>query len=752
MGGAQTKIPLAHSPSEKGMPGDPYSRHIHGVIQGAVERVEEMMRYAAEVPTGLAGAVTNAAIFHDLGKLDPEIQAVLQKHGNGRLKWDHIDAGVAHVRTIDKMAAWLIRGHHAPGLPEKDEHFLDAGRRLRGRRHDDDRFTREDHDEQIARTDTFLSRYLDEQRKYIDHPEIKNRKGYHGLTMRLALSCLVDADHSDSAFFDSGHHMIDPPECRWDERLNALCEYVRAFPPGENEAERSRNKQRNDFFEACLNSDISDPMVACEGPVGMGKTTAVTAFLLQQARKNRLRRLIIIAPFTNILTQTAESLRKALVLPGERPDHVVVEHHHRADFSDRNERELAVLWRAPIVLTTSVSFFETLASRSPTMLRKFHSVPGSAIFLDEAHAALPTKLWPQNWKWLTELAQKWGCRMVFASGSLVRFWEHEDIVTSPRPLPELMPKKQIEKVMGDERRRITYYQADEESTLTIQALIELVRQKPGPRLVILNTVKNAALVAKKMRDQGMDVLHLSAALTPHDREIILQRIGRKLLFPDYDDWVLVATSCVEAGVDFSFYNAFRERFSASSIIQTGGRVNRHGEYNEFGGGNVYDFSLSDEGITKHPAAEISADILLDFMKQNLLNTENPADIVTKSMQTELKDRGGLPSDLLVKAENEKNYPEVEELGRVIDTDTRFVVVDPDLKASLKKRERIDFNTLMRGSIQLWSNVIDQLGLEPIYDRREIYFWNDSYDSDFLGYMSAVLRNEAIMSDSEAWII
>lgn len=749
---SQATVPLAHSPLEEGAVGDPYRRHVHGVIEGAVERAEKMMGYAATTPSGLPDAVANAAIFHDLGKLDPDIQAVLKRHGGGRLKWDHIDAGVAHARTIDKMAAWLIRGHHAPGLPEKDEHFVDDGRRLRGRRHDDDRFTHEKHVEQMARTDAFLSQYLAEHKKQVNFPGSENAGGGHGLTMRLALSCLVDADHSDTAFFDSGHKPPDPPQCRWDERLNALCEYIRSLPPGENEDERLRNKQRSEFFEACLNSDISEPMVACEGPVGLGKTTAVTAFLLQMAIQNQLRRIIVVAPFTNILTQTAERLRKALVLPGERADHVVAEHHHRADFSDRNERELAALWRAPIVLTTAVSFFETLSSRSPTTLRKLHSVPGSAIFLDEAHAALPTKLWPQNWKWLKQLAEKWGCKIVFASGSLVRFWEHEDIVNDPMNLPELMPAKQIDNVMENERRRIVYHLANEESALTIQGLIELAKREPGPRLVILNTVKNAAIVAKRMRDEGMDVLHLSTALTPSDREIILRRVERKLQFSDYDDWALVATSCVEAGVDFSFFNAFRERFSASSTIQTGGRVNRHGEYNEFGGGNVYDFALSDQGITKHPAAGASADILLDFMKRDMLNTENPADIVTKSMRAELKDQGGLQSDPLVKAEKVKNYPKVQELGRVIDADTRFVVIDPKVKASLTKRERVGFNSLMRGSIQLWSNAIDKLGLEPIYGRREIYFWNDVYDPDFLGYMSAVIRNEEIMSDDGAWIV
>ncbi len=134
-------------------------------------------------------------------------------------------------------------------------------------------------------------------------------------------------------------------------------------------------------------------MVACEGPVGIGKTTAVTAYLLRRAIATCARRLFAVAPFTAILSQTADTLRKSLVLENEHPDAVVAEHHHRADFDDMSSRDLATLWTAPIILTTAVQFFETLASNHPAALRKLHGLPGSVVFIDEAHAALPTTCW-----------------------------------------------------------------------------------------------------------------------------------------------------------------------------------------------------------------------------------------------------------------------------------------------------------------------------------------------------------------------
>lgn len=746
-------VPLAHSPPQPGAEGDPYARHVEAVRCGARQNAMAMLRYASNPSPGLLQAIEEAAAFHDLGKLDYDIQSALRKGRDGRLRWDHIDAGVAHLSAAqDWMAAWLVRAHHAPGLPEKQAHFNPdkLGWRLRGRRRDEEDHDR--HQEQIERTDAYLQHYLNIHESVIGRAGMECRRPVHGLAMRLALSCLVDADHSDTAFFDSGRHPPEVPEPRWEERLDALCRYVRGLPGGNTDTERARNCRRAAFFDACLNARIEGPLAACEGPVGLGKTTAVAAYLIRRARDEGLRRLFVVAPYTNILRQTADVLRKALVLPGETPDSVVVEHHHRADFEDQNDRDLAVLWRAPVILTTAVSFFETLAACDPATLRKLHEVPGSAVFLDEAHAALPAKLWPQNWRWLNELAEQWGCRFVFASGSLARFWEDCDIIGKPVKLPELLPRNQEEDVMVAEGKRVRYERLAGGQVLTLRELMEYVDRTPGPRLVILNTVQNAAVVARAMRDAGLDIMHLSTALTPRDRDRILKRVGSRLKNHQNNRWTLVATSCVEAGVNLSFRSAFRERFAISSTIQIGGRINRHGEYDAAGGGIVYDFALDDIGITRHPGATVSADVLRRLMANDKLNGRNPADVVTQAMHEELLTRGGLGADPLLKAETARDYPKVMKHGRVIDAETRLAVVDKRLKQQIAERKPVKFQKLLRGSVQLWATKIEKLGLTPLPGRRDIYAWSYDYDPDFLGYMAGVLQLERFVSDPEALIL
>ena len=455
---------------------------------------------------------------------------------------------------------------------------------------------------------------LELHRAAVGHRDPTRGKAMHGLALRLGLSCLVDADHSDTAYADTGWTALGPPQPRWPERLVALDAYVATLG---NDAGQ-RDELRRKFYDACRHREADQALIACEGPVGIGKTTAVTAYLLRRAIATDARRLVIVAPYTAILSQTAERLRKALVLADERDrsDMIVAEHHHRADFGDISSRDLATLWAAPVILTTAVQFFETLASNVPSALRKLHALPGSVVFLDEAHAALPAGLWPQNWRWVCELAEDWSCSFVFASGSLARFWEVDDIVEDARlRLPDLVPSELVAPLRKAESVRVRC--VSDGRFAGPGELVKAVAATDGPRLLIVNTVQSAAVMARLMRVEGHDVVHLSTALSPRDRDEILAtvrcRLNSKSGYPR--DWTLVATSLMEAGVDLSFRTPFREHFAATSLIQIGGRGNRNFEWPE--GVTVHDFIVDHvEGLKPHPAAKESAGVLADLFGES----------------------------------------------------------------------------------------------------------------------------------------
>jgi CRISPR-associated endonuclease/helicase Cas3 len=349
----------------------------------------------------------------------------------------------------------------------------------------------------------------------------------------------VDADHSDTARHYRQERELCGLPLRADERLARLDQYVADLAPAitpSTEQERLRLRVRQQLYRACRDRSLADHqrIVACDSPVGTGKTTAVMAHLLKIADERNLRRIFVVLPYTNIIDQSVDVYRRALVLDGEFSDEVVAAHHHRVEFKGENWRDLRQLtqrWDAPVIVTTAVQFFETLAAKETTALRKLHQLPGSAIFVDETHAAMPVPLWPQMWKWLRELCDDWACHLVLASGSLARFWDLTDFVPAAErsPVAELVPNQLRTEAAALETCRIELKTQPEKLSLT--GLADFVQSKSGPRLVILNTIQSAAIFANHLRYErklGFNVEHLSTALSPLDRSKTIRRIRESL--------------------------------------------------------------------------------------------------------------------------------------------------------------------------------------------------------------------------------
>ncbi|MCI0349891.1 MAG: DEAD/DEAH box helicase, partial [Acidobacteriales bacterium] len=281
------------------------------------------------------------------------------------------------------------------------------------------------------------------------------------LLWRFALSCQADADHGDTSRHYGEPPLVPAVPLKAPERLAGLDGYVTKLSEKDSGAPRTQLRQA--VYQACRQADIHPRLYACDAPVGSGKTTAIMAHLLRAAYGKNLRRIFVVLPYTNVISQAVEVYRKALVLERENPEEVIAEHHHKADYAAPESRRLTMLWHAPIVVTTAVQFFETLASNMPADLRKLHRLPGSAVFLDEAHATLPAHLWPQAWLWLNELAERWSCQFVLASGSLSRFWELPDFhpestpeQANPPKLPELVALTPHAYAMDREKTRVAY--------------------------------------------------------------------------------------------------------------------------------------------------------------------------------------------------------------------------------------------------------------------------------------------------------
>ncbi len=735
--------PLAHSGrASRGIDPQPYAVHVRAVSKLAKLCAKSALKYKATPEPAFEAAAEWAATFHDLGKLEAPNQVILRTKESGGLAINHVDAGVAHLTARrHKEAAIAVYCHHIglcnlPAEIAKDQ----LGR--------DDPAVAACRDSEIKlATDANLAWLAQQHHQAVPDdppPTVPLRRAFTGIERRLLLSCLVDADHTDTARHYGEQTDPSPGESRWQERLAALDRYVSAL--GADSGPRSA--LRSKIYNACRSATPDHFFWACDSPVGSGKTTAIMAYLLEAAIALGLRHIFVVLPYTNIVQQSVDVYRKALVLPGENPEKIVAAHHHQAEFETADIRFLTTLWDAPIIVTTAVQFFETLGASKTPRLRKLHQLPGSAVFIDEAHTAMPIHLWPFMWEQLKSLARDWSCRFVLGSGSLAKFWENPRIMGEGKTetIAPMIPKDIRGAGAIFEQSRVSYRSRPE--PLTLAGLCDWVQTTTGPRLVVLNTVQSAAVVAEELRKRGARTLHLSTALAPIHRKTILRLIRRRLKTKPDLDWVLVATSCVEAGVDFSFAAAFRERCRASSLVQIGGRVNRHGERSE---GVVWDFIVNDPLLTLHPDFKSSRDVVEDVFRKGMWDRDLTT-LMTYSLDEEFKRKSEEEKigDHL-RQENAGSYPTVARLTRLITSDTRLVVIDRDQIAAIRAGRRVNHRELMALSVQLWFTKVNKLALAQIGHGEELYAWEYEYDQKFLGIMAGIFKLSQIERDGFAFV-
>ena len=338
--------PLAHSADPKKKIGpQTYVDHISSVVNGAINRAKITAGFSCRYGSALRNAVQHGAIWHDLGKLEPANQVGLRSTKREKLPINHCDAGVAHLLSdkpwnpIKFLAAHLVFAHHI-GLPWPTEEGV-KGESLYLR----DGKVRPSGEPLWKVTDQHLAMLVKEHLRLLPDLSADNLSYCESLlpiVFRIALSCLVDSDHADTAHHYGDAPFFDDPPLLAAERLSYLDAYVNDL--GRDKTD-DRNRLRKKVYDACRSADTASALWECDSPVGTGKTTAVMAHLLKAAVAKKLRRIFVVLPFTNIINQSVDVYRRSLLLSGENPDNIIVAHHHKAEFARKDSRQFAALWR-----------------------------------------------------------------------------------------------------------------------------------------------------------------------------------------------------------------------------------------------------------------------------------------------------------------------------------------------------------------------------------------------------------------------
>jgi CRISPR-associated endonuclease/helicase Cas3 len=579
---------LAHSPND------------HGA--GVSEALRDHLQTVADRASCFAGAfgaaeqAHAAGLLHDLGKYAEQfLRRLSDPREPGR---DHWTAGAALLaataRDLGIIPAIAISGHHAglrrhayqavdlcrelrDALTARPDEYTETNLRLLGERFIDDGFA-------VPR----LSRGL----------TISTRGGQLAadmLDVRMFFSALVDADFLETEAHFNGDAEVPRrprpggPALDLGKAIAALDKHV--------ELTRSRwrdspmSADRDALYAQCVAAAVQSPgLFSLSAPTGAGKTLAMLAFALHHARAYGLRRIVLVMPFLNIIEQTAAAYRQIFSPERGFDPNTILEHHSLADReaessnsneTDREEslrRLLAENWDSPIILTTNVQLLESLMADRPARCRKLHSLARSVILFDEVQT-MPLPLAVATLATLSRLADGNGpfhSTVVFATATQPAFdvlhdrvrrefamagWRPREIVGDPGPLY----------VAAARRVSVSWRHAEPIELDDLATELE----SHDRVLCIVNLKRHAMRLATTLRERrAKGLLHLSTNMCPAHRAEVLKQVYRRL--SSGRKVRLVATQCVEAGVDIDFPVVYRALGPLEAIAQAAGRCNRHG--------------------------------------------------------------------------------------------------------------------------------------------------------------------------------
>ncbi len=566
-----------------------------------------------------------AGLLHDLGKYRIAFQEYLRGERAGNMETQHAIYGAAHAFRLEQLsAAFAIAGHHA-GLYNLADLQESA-----------DKVTKK---ENLTELISLLEKEYPATRaaliakasykqlavslekelpvtlppfsgepahlaKLAGEPEEKFALATEFYT-RMLLSCLVDADRLDSAYWLK-------PDINTVSLANSKipldADHLLSLVLAERDRKRERAAEQNGsldlsdaqnrIFDTCVTTGNGQApgFFSLTVPTGGGKTLSAMAFALAHAKANKLRRVIVVIPYLSIIEQNAAEYRR--ILDPENKGIVLENHSSVKPRDNTNEEEnsrlelIAENWDAPVIVTTSVQFIESLFAASPSRTRKLHNIARSVVIFDEVQT-LPTHLLQPMLNVFRELATNYGVSFVFSSATQPAFrcspslpdGFHENEITEIAPTPTNLYRT---------LRRVTYQLETRTEPLTWEALARQLAATPQC-LCVVNLTRHARelweALKKVLEDEyranggegnrlpkNLHPIHLSSAMCPAHRLTLIRSIRQRLNSKTGLPCRVISTQLIEAGVDVDFPAVWRAMGPLDSIVQVAGRCNRKGSH------------------------------------------------------------------------------------------------------------------------------------------------------------------------------
>lgn len=417
--------------------------------------------------------------------------------------------------------------------------------------------------------------------------------------IQLAFANLIQADKADAAKFDS---FVEDDRNDIREFSTIFCSKLELYLQQLNqdtELNKLRTKIREEAIERIHAGLLNNEKVfELTSPTGSGKTLMLLSLASEIIKQKGAKRIIYSLPFLSITEQVEKEIlrifeghedyiqridSKSLDSQFERIQNDLESSSDEETINKLNALEFKeATFSYPLIITTFVRFFETLLSNRNAELLKLPNFSNCIFLLDEIQA-LPPRLYGFFVAHLTKFCKLTNSYAVISTATQPNFDlpDYDQSIKTffydyKKPSP-LLPLTYFEKELFN-RYEIKY---DSES-IELQQLKERILNEDKSILVILNTIDDTKDLYNELSDvYGNETLILlNTHFTPNDRKIKIETAKKRLR--NNERVIIISTQLIEAGVDIDFPIVYRDFTTVASIVQSAGRCNRNGKMQEKG--------------------------------------------------------------------------------------------------------------------------------------------------------------------------
>lgn len=463
------------------------------------------------------------------------------------------------------------------------------------------------------------------------------------LENQFAFACVIQADKADAAKFEN---FIDQQLKDVETFSNSFSKQLDTYLEKLNQ-NSALNRLRTIIRDHAVQNikkqlKVDERIYELTAPTGSGKTLMMLSLASEIIKEKGAKRIIYGLPFLSITEQVeGEILRifkgngafiQRIDSKSENQRFEDIQEELENDPTEEKILEANLLefqqntFASPFVITTFVRFFETLLSNRNSELLKLPNFSKCIFLLDEIQA-LPPRLYSFFVAYVSKFCEKFNSYAIISTATQPKFNlpENNTKVRSffsdyKTPVP-LLPLCYFENDLFN-RYQIDFIK----EPMELETLKKLILSEPQSALVILNTIDDTKELFNLLKCElaTEELLLLNTHITPRHRKLKIYLAKRRLR--QNKRIVVVSTQLIEAGVDIDFPVLYRDFAIVASIVQSAGRCNRNGKLDSLG--RVTLFKLRNKG-------KIRSDIIYQGKDSEILRFTKEAFSDIKYQEKEL---------------------------------------------------------------------------------------------------------------------